>query len=254
MVVPLIWRCPACNHRYYQLSGGERSGKLYLHCERCGYNYSNTDIYRWPWRIVVVSLLALGGSLLDSYVVQKHLQGLGVMYYTLQVGLFVPVLILGYILVLRKLQWCPDALADPQAAKHEREKRRSPWSQIVPVKSLEEEYRFIQFYPFPCVCSVPTQRKVESHLVNLIAPLWVGRLLGIRLLPIFRLYDTVEVSCLACGGRHTYQFNIASLPHIQVGFRRRFIQEPQSLLETHMTLIIDLQEHCKQTRAYDLQF
>jgi hypothetical protein len=250
-IAHVVWRCAGCNYRYFQWSFDGRPGIVYLNCARCGRASANRDEYVMQGRALVVVLAAWAAVAAARRIFPSRLEDASARDYALAAGLLVAGATLAYRLLLRRLSLCPDFLADPKQDRRQRPPQL--WNRVVPVKSLEEEYRFIQFHPFRCACGIHTPRKVEGHGV-LIRPAWLGRLLGGNLLPVFRLQDAVEVRCRVCHGRHSYLFDIAALPHIHRGFRRRFVQNPSSLLFNHMALVSRFHEHAQRTGGFALEF
>lgn len=127
----------------------------------------------------------------------------------------------------------------------------------VPVRSLEEEYRYVQFHPFPCTCGAE-RRKVVNHALQ-IRPtpvIVLTRLFGasiMRYLPFLRLYDVILVECPACDARAGYAFDIASVPHVQRGFRRRFLHRPRDVVMQHMGMVRECQERFRDGSLGDLE-
>jgi hypothetical protein len=128
----------------------------------------------------------------------------------------------------------------------------------VPVRSIEEEYRYIQFHPVPCPCG-SERRKAGPHGVTIrpIAAMLLARVLGawiLQFLPFLRLHDEIDVACPACDARATYVFDVAKIPHVEHGFRRgRFRYHPRKLVMQHMENVVEFHRRHEGTSLGDLE-
>ncbi len=218
-------------------------------CARCGHHHSDADQRRESLIPTAVTLVVLAGAMADRYLLQPRLDA--TVLFGVRALLIALAAVLAYLLVLRRWSFVPDLLErrGPPAKAANRADRGRP----IAVKSLEEEYRYIQFHPFSCACGNPGHHEVESHGVE-IRPAWLARWLGGQLLPVFHLYDLVAIRCSECRGTYSYRFDIESLTHVSRGFRRRFLGDPMSLLGTHMNLVMQFQKGQEGKSSYGLRF
>jgi len=252
MVMPCGWRCPACNNKYFHWHRAATGDGLYLFCSRCGRNYTGAESWRSSWTVVAACIVAIAIGVLDHHVLEKLLaehsiwrHGLTATLYVACVGPFV-------FLCWRPMAWCPDFLADRKASPRNRTVPRDR-KRAVRVKAIDEEYRFIQFNPFPCACARVATRKVLRHSVEL-RPLWLARQIGAGLLPVFRLRDCIMVQCPVCRGAHEYRFDIGEMDHIRSGFRRRFTGDGAHLIEDHMMMVRSYQQHTARQDLHGIEF
>jgi hypothetical protein len=194
----------------------------------------------------------VAGALCEHYAIKPNLAEPGLARNLALIAAYLPVAIV-LLIDFRNWSLCPDWLAAGTSTRASVEGAARLYD-TVPVMSIDEEYRFIEFHPFPCGCRESPERNIGSHGVTL-SPLWLLAVpWAAYTLPVFRLTDMVEVTCPGCGGQHTYSFDIGRMPHIREGFNRLFRHDPKVLLGNHIRMVRNLRQQSVGREFHGLRF
>lgn len=123
--------------------------------------------------------------------------------------------------------------------------------QTVRVRSIDEEYRYIEFNAFECGCRnhCPNMR-VKVHTLHVFPkPLT-------RFSIALRLYDSVDVQCTKCLGEYRYWFDISNLAYLSAFKVGPFGWIPicKELIEVHMDKVREVQDRLRSLGISRLRF